>query len=617
MRKIFKKFTAVVLAATMVMGMSVNSFAALYTGDTEISDMYAEDLAWAKDDDGNPAGNVVATLATSAEMLPTDELKKHEWQPDDSHNIMNDSGIDNIKCFNITVPSKADCDEYAAENPTNPTSVRRFQICVYNYDTTGGWDPILYGRPDLVGDSKKDSSGCCISNLSAFFIQDEYLEDEEYEATLYFDMDTYTIAIYKGTGAPTKETRVGFNFYWTSYNDQEEYGTVDELSNMNVGEYESNYLTSDNADDRIKGLEAMGITTSDTLPDFATLLSDLQYTLEDTEVEGTYTDSSEADEIDAHVQYKVHVQKNGWMDYVSDGETAGTVGERKRLEGICINLVDADGNDLDESLGTIEYSTHVQKYGWMDYVADNEMSGTSGEGKRIEAIRIRLTDKVAEAYDVYYRVQAQKFGWLGWAKNDEEAGTTGYGCRLEAIQIKLVEKGGEAPSNGTENFMNLNAYYDKNEIFGISYRTHIQSYGWQDYVTSGNMSGTEGKAKRLEGIKIKITENNTGIEGGIKYRTHVQKYGWMDYVVDDEMSGTSGEAKRLEAIQIELTGDLADYFDVYYRVHAQKFGWMGWAKNGEEAGTAGYSYRLEGIQIQLAYKDTPAPGSTDGAYKSK
>ena len=329
------------------------------------------------------------------------------------------------------------------------------------------------------------------------------------------------------------------------------------------------------------------------------------------------TDDQDQKQGQVGLNYKTHVQSYGWQDYVTDGETSGTVGKAKRLEAIQIKLVDSDGNDFDSSRGGIEYSTHVQKYGWMDYVADDEMSGTSGETKRLEAIKIRLTGDVADEYDVYYRVQAQKFGWLGWAKNDEEAGTAGYGYRLEAIQIKLVEKDGEAPSNVTENTKNLNAFYDKNEIPVLNYRTHVQTYGWQDYVTSGNMSGTEGKAKRLEGIKIKIAENNTGIEGEIKYRTHVQKYGWMDYLADDEMSGTSGEAKRLEAIQVELTGDLADYFDVYYRVHAQRFGWMGWAKNGEEAGTAGYGYRLEGIQIQLVYKDTPAPGSTDGAYKSK
>ena len=78
------------------------------------------------------------------------------------------------------------------------------------------------------------------------------------------------------------------------------------------------------------------------------------------------------------------------------------------------------------------------------------MSGTSGQAKRLEAIQIKLTDKMAENYDIYYRVHAQTFGWMGWAKNGDPAGTSGYAKRLEAIQIQLVNKGGAAPGS-TEN----------------------------------------------------------------------------------------------------------------------------------------------------------------------
>lgn len=74
------------------------------------------------------------------------------------------------------------------------------------------------------------------------------------------------------------------------------------------------------------------------------------------------------------------------------------------------------------------------------------MAGTSGEAKRLEAICIALTGEMAEHYDIYYRVHAQTFGWLGWAKNGEASGTAGYAKRLEGIQIVLVPKGKAAPS---------------------------------------------------------------------------------------------------------------------------------------------------------------------------
>ena len=97
--------------------------------------------------------------------------------------------------------------------------------------------------------------------------------------------------------------------------------------------------------------------------------------------------------------------------------------------------------------GGIEYRTHVQNDGWQDYVADGEMSGTKGRGLRLEAIQIRLTGGVAEKYDVYYRTHIQDRGWLGWAVNDGKSGSAGLSKRLEGIEIRLVEKGGAAPGN--------------------------------------------------------------------------------------------------------------------------------------------------------------------------
>lgn len=149
----------------------------------------------------------------------------------------------------------------------------------------------------------------------------------------------------------------------------------------------------------------------------------------------------------------------------------------------------------------------------------------------------------------------------------------------------------------------------------VSYRTHVQDVGWQSYVQNGNTAGTTGRSLRLEGINIKLDNNEYG--GGISYQTHVQNIGWQNYVQNNQMSGTSGRSLRLEAIRIKLTGEIANYYDVYYRVHCQEFGWMGWAKNGEDAGSAGYSYRLEGIQIVLVKKGQKAPGSTTNCFTQK
>ena len=112
----------------------------------------------------------------------------------------------------------------------------------------------------------------------------------------------------------------------------------------------------------------------------------------------------------------------------------------------------------------------------------------------------------------------------------------------------------------------------------ISYRTHVQDIGWQEYVSDGEMSGTSGQSKKLEGINIHLSSD---LEGSVEYQTHVQDIGWQGWVSNGQMAGTTGQSKRLEAIRIKLNGKVADQYDIYYRVHCQDFGWLDWAKNGE------------------------------------
>ena len=159
----------------------------------------------------------------------------------------------------------------------------------------------------------------------------------------------------------------------------------------------------------------------------------------------------------------------------------------------------------------------------------------------------------------------------------------------------------------------------KSTKMSVSYIVHCQDIGWEkNWSKDGQTSGTEGKCKRLEAIRIKLPD---GVSGSIEYRTHIQDIGWeKNWSKDGAKSGTEGKCKRLEAIQIKLTGEVEENYDVYYSVHAENFGWLGWAKNGEEAGTAGYGYRLEAIRIQLVTKGDKAPeliGTIKEAMKAR
>ena len=286
------------------------------------------------------------------------------------------------------------------------------------------------------------------------------------------------------------------------------------------------------------------------------------------------------------------IQTYGWSTVSStsltDSLILGTTGERKRLEAIKLSVPGAEG-------GGIEYRVHAQTYGWMDWQSDGAMAGTESQAKRLEAVQIRLTGSLVQSYDVYYRAHVQSYGWLGWAKNGESAGTEGLAKRVESLEIVIMEKGSEP-----EDYDACISSFVKEEV---SASAQIQTYGWSTVsstsLTDSLILGTTGERKRLEAIKLSVP----GAEGGgIEYRVHAQTYGWMDWQSDGAMAGTESQAKRLEAVQIRLTGSLVQSYDVYYRAHVQSYGWLGWAKNGESAGTEGLAKRVESLEIVIMEK---------------
>ena len=307
------------------------------------------------------------------------------------------------------------------------------------------------------------------------------------------------------------------------------------------------------------------------------------------------------------VSYRANVEGFGWMGWVQDGDTAGSTGISAKLLAFSASLVGIDDSEL-------HYAAHVQSYGWEEEASGGEIVGRPNEGKRLEAIRMRLSGTAAQNFDIYYRCHIQSFGWLNWASNNDDAGSTLLGKRIEAIQVVLVPKGGTPP-----------AAYTNRDTAAMSaptlrYRGHVQGYGWMNWVGDGELAGTTGESKRVEALQADL--GDSGLTGEIRMNAHVQSYGWLGWVGEGELAGTMGEGKRVEAFQMSLTGEIASMYDVWYRVHVQRIGWMGWASNGQSAGTQYLSLRVEAVQIKLVPKGVDAPGSTeqtflDGRYISK
>ena len=298
--------------------------------------------------------------------------------------------------------------------------------------------------------------------------------------------------------------------------------------------------------------------------------------------------------------YQAHVADYGWLKTVSDGETAGTTGKNKQMEAIKINLI----NNVYK--GTVEYSTHVADYGWMAWTDNGKLAGTEGKNKQMEAIKIKLTGELEEKYDIYYRVHAEELGWLDWTSNGKVAGSAGYCYQIEAIEIKLVEKGSKAPG-ATER-----AYVQKRYI---KYASHVADYGWLADVYDGSISGTIGKCKQMEAIKISL--ENQPYEGAIEYRTHSADIGWQEFRSNGMIAGTIGRNKQMEAIEIQLTGKMEKEYDIYYRVHIADYGWLDWAKNGASAGSEGMSKRIETMEIRIVQKGGSEPGKTARPFIKK
>lgn len=194
------------------------------------------------------------------------------------------------------------------------------------------------------------------------------------------------------------------------------------------------------------------------------------------------------------IYYQVHAQNFGWLDWAKNGASAGTASYGYRLEAIKIQLVQKGGaapgkTETPFKKSLIAYQTHIQNIGWKNWSNDGVMSGTSGRGLRLEAIKISLPNQ-AYPGNVEYRTHIQNVGWQEFKSNGAISGTSGWGLRLEAIEIRL---------NGQ-----LAEYYD------IIYCVHIQNIGWQPWVKNGAMAGTSGKSLRLEGIQIMLVPKNQG-----------------------------------------------------------------------------------------------------------
>ena len=123
------------------------------------------------------------------------------------------------------------------------------------------------------------------------------------------------------------------------------------------------------------------------------------------------------------------------------------------------------------------------------------------------------------------------------------------------------------------------------KLSALSYRAHVQTYGWMVWVTEGQTAGTTGMSKRMEAVQFSESS-------GITAQAHCQTYGNMQPVPAGQICGTTGQGKRMEAIKLNAN------YKIQYRAHLQGTGWTDWVSNGEWCGTKGEGRRMEAIEVK-------------------
>jgi hypothetical protein len=251
------------------------------------------------------------------------------------------------------------------------------------------------------------------------------------------------------------------------------------------------------------------------------------------------------------------------------------------------------------------YRVHTQD-GWLAWVSNGASAGEY-DGKRNDAI----VDDVEVAYVT--KEQSQRFEEAdydlaalegGVDSESQAAASDPTNVGLESVETKAPAAALQAADEKAV------AVAQATTAPAISYRVHVQTYGWMDAVTNGAMAGTEGEAKRLEAIQIMLVAKggqapaeagsvdgaDPSVKSGVSYRANVEGFGWMGWVQDGAVAGTEGQSLQMEAVELKLSSNLAKRYDLYYRVHVQDIGWIRWVKNGTTAGTTGQGKRMEAIE---------------------
>lgn len=242
----------------------------------------------------------------------------------------------------------------------------------------------------------------------------------------------------------------------------------------------------------------------------------------DTSLSNTLTRKLSSADNEIGFIYRVHCADIGWVGWSHLGEVSGTTGQSRRIEAF---QMDAD----DEAGDNIQYRAHVKDIGWLPWQGLKGIAGTTGQSRRLEAIQIKGTYKGKK---LWYQVHIADYGWTGWSSGGLTAGTTGQSIRAEAIQITTTspfsaQTTPNAPGDSTNYLRKVGkAVYDAASSLYFQQDNKVYLAACKDEIT---VNRTPNGASRLTASVMRdaaVTIRNGAIVAFILNSVHKVFYGF-------------------------------------------------------------------------------------------
>lgn len=125
------------------------------------------------------------------------------------------------------------------------------------------------------------------------------------------------------------------------------------------------------------------------------------------------------------ISYRTHVAYTGWLDWVNGGQVSGTTGQELRIEAVQFDFP-----------FRANVKAHIERKGWVEYkdITKDTIIGTVGKSLRLEAL---IVEPINAEHNLYIWGHVQNFGWQQrqYCDGSMGVGTTNQSLRLEAIQL--------------------------------------------------------------------------------------------------------------------------------------------------------------------------------------